>query len=331
MKIAIYKDTFANNRGADIAVKNLAAGLEERGHKVTLFDKTEFVAKVRGDYDVIISAGTNEIIDLAKVDGLPPIVQQFHTDPAYPFRHWIKRWRRNRAIKAALKKAAAFQVLSPSHVCKLQKLLRGVAEDRFFVIGNWSAYERTAQRECAIEKVIICPGAINNDKNQALLVDAFASIAGEFPDWQVHIYGKGKTKDEVALMQRIKSHKLEGRVLLKGYADLSEPFSKCAFVAFPSKTEGFGMVILDAAMFGKPAVSIADWIGACAAGGGIVEKDSVSSFADGLSNLMSDEGLRVGMGKAAMEFCRREYSKDKILSSWELLLSMVSRAGFASL
>ena len=72
MKIAIYKDTFVNNRGADIAVKNLAAGLEERGHKVTLFDKTEFAAKVRGDYDVIISAGTNEIIDLAKVDGLPP-------------------------------------------------------------------------------------------------------------------------------------------------------------------------------------------------------------------------------------------------------------------
>ena len=26
MKIAIYKDTFANNRGADIAVKNLAGG-----------------------------------------------------------------------------------------------------------------------------------------------------------------------------------------------------------------------------------------------------------------------------------------------------------------
>ena len=44
MKIAIYKDTFANNRGADIVVKNLAFGLEERGHKVTLFNKTEFAA-----------------------------------------------------------------------------------------------------------------------------------------------------------------------------------------------------------------------------------------------------------------------------------------------
>ena len=324
MKIGIYKDTFANNRGADIAVKNLAAGLEERGHEVTLFDKAEFAAKVRGDYDVIISTGTNEILDLADVDGLPPIVQQFHTDPAYPLRHWIKRWRRNRAIKAALKRSAAFQVLSSSHVCKLQKLLRGVAEDRLFVIGNWSAYERVEPRECEAEKVIICPGAINNDKNQALLVDAFASIAGEFPDWQVHIYGKGKVKDEVALMKRIKSHKLEGRILLKGYANLTDAYSKCAYVAFQSKTEGFGLVILDEAMFGKPAVSSADWIGACAAGGGIAEKASVSRFAEALRNLMTDEKLRVGMGTAAMEFCRREYSKEKILSSWESLLSKVS-------
>ena len=81
MKIAIYKDTFANNRGADIAVKNLAAGLEERGHAVTLFDKSKFAEKVRGDYDVIVSTGTNEILDLAQVEGLPPIVQQFHTAP----------------------------------------------------------------------------------------------------------------------------------------------------------------------------------------------------------------------------------------------------------
>ena len=116
MKIAIYKDTFANNRGADIAVKNIAAGLEERGHSVTLFEKREFAGKVRGDYDAIISTGTNEILDLAKVEGLTPIIQQFQTDPAYPFRHWIKRWRRNRAIKAALKKVAVCQVLSPFHV-----------------------------------------------------------------------------------------------------------------------------------------------------------------------------------------------------------------------
>ena len=313
MKIAIYKDTFANNRGADIAVKNLAAGLEERGHKVTLFDKTEFVAKVRGDYDVIISAGTNEIIDLAKVDGLPPIVQQFHTDPAYPFRQWIKRWRRNRAIKAALKKATAFQALSPSHVCKLQKLLRGVTEDRIVVIGNWSAHERAEIGICDEENVIICPGAINKDKNQALLVDSFAKIAAEFPDWQVHIYGKGKAKDEAALLKQIKFHKLEGRILLKGYADLTDSYSKCAFVAFPSKTEGFGMVILDAAMFGKPTVMIHDWIGC----GEVVEP---RWFAQSLRKLMADEDYRHILGEKSFAYCKERYAREALLDKWEYLL-----------
>ena len=51
MKIGIYKDTFANNRGADIAVKNLVAWLVEREHSVTLFDRAVFAEKVYGDYD----------------------------------------------------------------------------------------------------------------------------------------------------------------------------------------------------------------------------------------------------------------------------------------
>ena len=84
------------------------------------------------------------------------------------------------------------------------------------------------------------------------------------------------------------------------------------------------MAILDAAMFGKPSISIEDWIGACAVGGGIVEKASVSSFAEGLRRLMADGELCIGMGKAAMEFCRREYSREKILSSWEVLLAQAT-------
>ena len=322
MKIAIYKDTFANNRGADIAVKNLAAGLGERGHEVTLFDKTRFAEKVRGDYDVIISTGTNEILDLAKVDGLPPIVQQFHTDPAYPFRHWIKRWRRNRAIKVALGKAAAFQVLSTVHVGTLQKLI-GVSTDEITVIGNWSGFENCT-KVLPEENVILCPGAINADKNQSLLVDAFALVADEFPDWQVHIYGHGKAKDEAALLKRIAEKGLTNRVSLKGFGDLSEPYAECAFVAFPSKTEGFGMVIVDAAMFSKPSLLIRDWIATGTAGGAIVTKSAVCDYADGLRKLMYADARRLRMGESAHKFSIDNFSRSKILDQWECLLSEVA-------
>ena len=312
MKIGIYKDTFANNRGADIAVKNLAAGLEERGHVVTLFDKTQFAEKVRGDYDVIISTGTNEILDLAKVDGLPPIIQQFHTDPKYPFRHWIKRWKRNRAIKEALKKAAAFQVLREEHVETLQTLI-GVSREKITVIGNWSSFEGCT-KAFSEEKVILCPGAINSDKNQSLLVDAFASVSAEFPDWQVHIYGRGKAKDEAALLKRIMAKSMADRILLKGYADLSEPYARCAFVAFPSKTEGFPLSIIDAAMFKKPTLMIYDWIG-CG------ESVSPSGFSGAIRRLMSDADYRHSLGERSYEHCKTHYSRKMILDKWEYLLA----------
>jgi glycosyltransferase involved in cell wall biosynthesis len=313
MKIGIYKDTFSNNRGADIAVKNLAAGLKERGHEVTLFDKSQFAEKVRGDYDVIVSTGTNEILDLAKVNDLPPIIQQFHTDPEYPFRHWIKRWRRNRAIKAALKKAAVYQLLSPIHVNTLQKLLGGVPEEKIAVIGNWGSIEEHNIQEVKSEKVIICPGAINKDKNQALLVDAFSEIADEFPDWQVHIYGKGKAKEKSALARRIKSCKLEGRILLKGYVDLTEAYSTCAFVAFPSRTEGFGMVIVEAAMFSKPSLMIRDWVGC----GEVVPP---KQYAAALRKLIEDEEYRRSLGERSRAFCKEHYSREVLLNKWEELL-----------
>ena len=303
MKIAIYKDTFANNRGADIAVKNLAAGLSERGHAVTLFDKSEFAEKVRGGYDVIVSTGTNEILDLAKVECLPPIVQQFHTDPKYPFRHWIKRWRRNRAIKAALKKAAAFQVLREAHVDTLQNLI-GVSKDKISVIGNWSSFEG-CNKILSEEKIILCPGAINADKNQSFLVDAFAVVADEFPDWQVHIYGHGKAKEEAALIKRVAAKGLTERVLLKGYADLFEPYVKCAFVAFPSKTEGFPLTIIDAAMFSKPTLMIKDWIGC-----GVVV--TPKKFAMGLRKLMIDAEDRKLIGSRSKTYCDNSFSKSCI-------------------
>lgn len=92
--------------------------------------------------------------------------------------------RRNRAIKAALKKVSAFQILREAHVGVLLKLLGEISKDKIFVVGNWSMFEGCMCEEAQTEKVIIFPGAINKDKNQSLLVEAFAKIASEFPEWK---------------------------------------------------------------------------------------------------------------------------------------------------
>lgn len=316
MKVALYKDTFANNRGADAAVKNLAAGLSERGHEVVLFDKPQFAAKVQGRYDVLISAGTNEILDLAASWPRCPVVQQFHTDPAYPFRHWLRRWRRNRAIRAALSRADAFHVLSHGYADKLRGIL-GDRNAKIEAIGNWSPFEPVAGRRPSGEKMILCPGAINRDKNQSLLVDAFASIAADFPEWKVHIYGKGSAKEENSLRRRIERRSLSGKVELMGYGDLAGPYAQCAFVAFPSKTEGIPLSLVDAAMFGKSSVTIHDWIGCSHA-------VSSGEFAGAMRRFMSDARLRREAGENARRHCLENFSREKILDRWEKLLAEVA-------
>lgn len=311
MKIGFYKDTLANNRGADMAVRNLATGLSSRGHDVTLFEKDAFLEKIKIRYDVLIAAGTNEILDLMDVDGVSPIVLQFHTDPAYQFRHWIRKWRRNRAIKMAMRKCVAVQTLREEYVPFVKRIVPDIPVS---VIGNWSSFcdeseipsgtTVSASHDVGVMPTIIYPAAVNKDKNQRLLVAAFKSLRSEFPEWRLELYGKGTEN---------------------GFCDLREAYSRCSIMAFPSKTEGFPLSLVDAAAFGKPSVVIRDWIGTCAVGGGVVTMPTVRAFAAGLRTLMSDDNLRRKMGEVARAYCAQRYARDRILDQWEALLQRAAR------
>ena len=99
IRIGMYKDTLANRRGADAAVLALAEGLRERGgvegcklrvvscelgvksygvgsgcdigrtgqagsSEVVVFEKKDFERRIKEPWDVMISTGTNELLDL---------------------------------------------------------------------------------------------------------------------------------------------------------------------------------------------------------------------------------------------------------------------------
>lgn len=319
MKIGVYKDTLANRRGADVAVLALAEGLAERGHEAVVFEKPKLAQLLSEKWDIIISTGTNELLDLREYSKAP-IVQQFHTHPSYPFRHWLKHWRRNRAIMEGLGDISAIQVLCAHHAKWLASRIPPRSAAKISVIGNWSAFECTAAATDTYEKpTIVYAGALNKDKNPELLLKAFARIAPSFPDWKLEIYGRGKTTYEKRLSKlALKAGK--GRVLFQGFQDLRNVWNSCAFLAFPSRTEGFPLVVIDAAMFSKPTLSIFDWIGCGQVGGGLVSKASVADYANALESLMSNTRRRQEMGATANAYCHENYARKNILNQWEELL-----------
>lgn len=310
MRIGIYKDTLANKRGADVAVTLLADGLKERGHDAVLFEKGELESRLGETWDAIISAGTNELLDLSGRTAAP-VIQQFHTNPKSQFK-W-KRFLRNRRIRQALRRVAAIQVLREEHAA--QVLRYGV---KVAAIGNWSTYNADGASGPSGHgnetRTILYPAAFSKSKNHKLLLKAFSSLRNEFPDWRLELYGGGTFRG-----------KIPANVAIMPHGDLREAYARCAFLAFPSLDEGFGLVIAEAASFSKPAVALHDWIGTASAGGAVIAPANAKAYAQALARLMEDAGFRRQLGENARIYCQNAYSRDSILDSWEKLILSSTR------
>ena len=347
MKIAFVKDAMSSGRGADRAVAALMNGLAGRGHDIAFVTLQKEVvpfsvaldgrisvfrvaasgaANAADKADVIVSTGTNEILLLE--GAVKPIVQQFHTSPLSCF-----KWRhplRNRAIRRALAHATAIQILLPGHMVTLPSALRA----RATVIGNAPTVTPFGGEERRPEKLIVYPAALSNGKNHDVLVRAFAAVVRDFPEWTLELYGSGKPS-EMKRMERLvagldrRVPGLGGRVRFMGYRDLHDAYARCAFLAFPSRIEGFGLAIVEAASFGRPAIglSTAPGVNELILDGRteLLVRSDVAAFANGMRRLMSDDALRLRMGEEARAVCRSRYDMTRILDSWENLLGSVVR------
>ena len=330
MRVAVYKDTFAARRGADMAVQFLIDGLRARGHDVVAVtdEDADLWGRISG-CDVCIAAGTNEI--LALTDGgrvRPPVktILQFHTHPLYPFRHWLRHWRRCRAIRRSIAWADAVQVLLPSHENVLRR--KTGYQGKVCVIGNASRF-RTCASSSDDGQTIIYPAALNDDKCQTLLIDAFARVAKDFPGWRVVLYGTGKAAYETKLRARVAAAGLADRIVFAGYCpDLTRAYADCSFVAFPSGNEGFPLTVIDAAAFRKPVLGRADTpaVAEMLVDGetGMLRGGTAAAYADGLARLMRDAGLRRRLGEAACLKFSAVYSREAFLDRWENALCDVS-------
>jgi GalNAc-alpha-(1->4)-GalNAc-alpha-(1->3)-diNAcBac-PP-undecaprenol alpha-1,4-N-acetyl-D-galactosaminyltransferase len=101
---------------------------------------------------------------------------------------------------------------------------------------------------------IVAMGRFVPEKGFDLLIDAFALIAPDYPDWCLLIMGDGGLRDD--LTAQIARHGLTDRVDMPGFA--AQPFERLAESAFfvlSSRTEGFGNVMIEAMACGLPVVS----------------------------------------------------------------------------
>lgn len=159
---------------------------------------------------------------------------------------------------------------------------------------------------------VLFVGRLELRKGIDVLLDAVPTLTKLHPNVEFWIagddtleIGEGITAKQKFLSANVRSA-IRDRVKFLGRVDEDELhwlYANCDILVAPSRFESFGLIFLEAMMFGKPSVG-------CRAGGmPEVLEDSVSGFlaepgdvttlAAALDRLISDAGLRDRMGKAA--------------------------------
>ena len=176
------------------------------------------------------------------------------------------------------------------------------------------------QHSPLMEKRVIAVGRYVYQKGFDLLLQAWAKIEKNNPDWQMAIYGDGNREPYEQQMKELGID--SSRCHLNGpTADIQKEYVDSSVFVFSSRFEGFGMVLVEAMACGLPVVSFA-----CPCGpkdivkdgddGLLVENGNLNALTDSLIRLMRDADLRRRMAANGIKNVQR-FSMMHIAERWK--------------
>lgn len=171
-------------------------------------------------------------------------------------------------------------------------------------------------------KRIITIGRYSYEKGWDLLLKIWALVEKEYKDWQLDVYGMGDPTPYVKMLDNLSIEKKRCH-LNASLVSVEEAYLSSSILVQPSRTEGFGLVIVEAMACGLPVIAFD-----CENGprsiitdgkeGYLIPAFDVELFADRLKKLMSDENLRRKMGEKGQKKSQC-YHIDSIGKQWKKL------------
>jgi len=168
--------------------------------------------------------------------------------------------------------------------------------------------------------VVLFFGGLKPRKNLPVLLDVFARVASTVPATRLVIAGGGPLRTE--LERRARALGLGRRVVFTGYVPETEKvdhFNLADVFVFASAMEGFGLAVGEAMSCGLPVVasdrgSIPEVL-VDGEGGFLADPAAPERFAERLSTLLADAGLRAAFGQANRARVDARFRWDRCVAS----------------
>ena len=185
------------------------------------------------------------------------------------------------------------------------------------VIPNPLPFYSDSPSDCSAHQ-LLAMGRYDDQKHFDLLIDLWAQLAPDYPDWRLVIAGDGKLRPEhTAQVERLGLKSVE---LMRPTHQVQELYRASSIYTMTSRYEGLPMVLIEAQQMGLPIVSFA-----CPCGprdvitdgvdGYLLEVGDHAGFVQALRRLMDSEAERQRMGAAA-RIASERYDLEHIMKSW---------------
>ena len=319
----------------------LVRALKERGVKVLIIP-----IALRNDYLPLIRAAGIKIIYWCHssplwelVDGRERASYKAH-HPWYKNLYSLTLRRLRLALTSAeklrtryrdlVRQVDCFITLTPEYVQEFVSAL-GLNDDeasRFAVMPNMAFLPKhqPIPAKDRPKKILFVGRLSYADKRPDRVLQIWAKVCQDLPDWEVEIYGKGS---EEKFLRRMIQEKQLPRITLKGYiADATAVYASGAILMMTSTYEGWGLVLSEAQASGVVPIAfdssagIRELIGKDSTYGCLVAPFDLDAYAAQLRRLCHDVELRSRLSQAAQTHCL-DYSPERIRSRWEEIFSQL--------
>jgi glycosyltransferase involved in cell wall biosynthesis len=270
---------------------------------------------------------TNVITVLATRELNIPVVLSERTDPAFSSigksKIWesFRLWTYPQADQLVVQTQGAYNYFPP----QVQVITSIIPNPVLIPILISEPGEHT-RRKCLSVPCIMAMGRLSEEKRFDLLLQAFAKVKDNHPQWSLRILGEGQLRSQLESL----SHQLGiyDRVFMPGLAKNPYEFlSQADIFVMSSRYEGFPNALCEAMACGLPVISTD-----CPSGpreiirhgidGILVENGNVEALASAMERLMSDEQERKRLAAKAPEVMER-FSLEKVMGMWEQVLNRV--------
>lgn len=216
----------------------------------------------------------------------------------------------------------AFVLLCPSYVEEWKNLLNLRDSRKLFSIHNpiqgREAYDATKAKKT---NALLFVGRLTAwDKRVDRLLEIWAELQDEYEDWKLCIVGDGEERDNlIALAEELKLERVE----FTGYKDPQPYYRSADILCMTSSSEGYPMVILEAAAYDCPAIAyeVSSGIGDIIDNGRtgfVIAPFRKDDYVEKLRWMMDNKEERLRMGRKAKAKLS-EYDVDSIGKQWMAL------------